>query len=499
MAEQNTTTQPAQLQVPSTVKSLIEALIFGAREPLSVRQIQALYEAQGSEIVEPRKIDYDSIARTIEELNGEYAAVDRPYRILQIAGGYQFATMPAYAEWLGRLYKEQTRRKLSQSSIETLAIIAYKQPVTKPEIESIRGVNCDYVLSTLLEKDLATIVGRAPTVGRPLLYGTTSEFLRHFGLNDLNDLPRPREIQEILGDGQFETERRMLEAQQGLDEKKEEEFKSRLPHIPKRKPGLDDDVKIVPRKRTREIKVRPNEEAPEKQTEDVSEVAQPISTPGPSLPDQPEDQIVETPIDSVEREVIPTTGNESEGAIPDVEQIGEPAVDSGILAESLKYIDLSQRPEGQADRIEEVEPAESEIVDEQSVVSPLETDAIISDEPAVPPVEVPEILESDVPAEEVQPREFMSEVSASPAPELPEAARVEDGAKEEVVETAEAVVPEIVSSREERVLEHEGQHEAPSLQQLSEHAHPHQSDLQSKSRWTTWKEKIQGFIKKLFG
>ena len=267
MAEQNTTTQPVALQMPSTVRSLIEALIFGAREPLSVRQIQALYEVEGPEGSEPRKIDYDSIARFIEELNGEYTAADRPYRIVQVAGGYQFATQPAYAEWLGKLYKEQTRRKLSQSSIESLAIIAYKQPITKPEIEAIRGVNCDYVLSTLLEKDMATIVGRAPTVGRPLLYGTTKEFLKHFGLNDLNDLPRPREIQEILGDGQFETERRMLEAEQGLlEEKKEEDFKSRLPHIPKRKAGMDDDVKIVPKKRTREIKVRHNEEAPENQT-----------------------------------------------------------------------------------------------------------------------------------------------------------------------------------------------------------------------------------------
>ncbi|HTY38143.1 MAG TPA: SMC-Scp complex subunit ScpB, partial [Bacteroidota bacterium] len=258
MAETSTTTQQtAQLQVPTSVKSLIEALIFGAREPLSARQIQVLYEDQGTEGTEPRKISYEEIARIVEELNAECTASDKPYRIVQIAGGYQFATQQAYAEWLGKLYKEQTRRKLSQSSVETLAIIAYKQPITKPELEAIRGVNCDYVLSTLLEKDLATIVGRAATVGRPLLYGTSKEFLKHFGLNDLNDLPRPREIQDILGESQFETERRMLEAQQGLDQpKKEEDFKSRLPHIPKRKAGLDDDVKILPRKRTREIKVR---------------------------------------------------------------------------------------------------------------------------------------------------------------------------------------------------------------------------------------------------
>ena len=104
MAETNTTTQPVVvLQVPTTVKSLVEALIFGAREPLADRQIQALYEDQGAEGTDQRKISFEEIARVVEELNTDYTASDRPYRIIQIAGGYQFATQPAYAEWLGKL------------------------------------------------------------------------------------------------------------------------------------------------------------------------------------------------------------------------------------------------------------------------------------------------------------------------------------------------------------------------------------------------------------
>ena len=280
MAE--TTTQGVKvLQIPSTIKGLIEALIFAAKEPLSAKQMKAIYEQQGGE-GEARTIDPEEIRGIIADLNDEFLRDDKPYRVVQIAGGYQFATLSQYAEWLGKLYKEQARRKLSQSSTETLAIIAYKQPISRPDIESIRGVNCDYVLATLLEKDLVTIVGRAPTPGRPLLYGTTREFLRHFGVNDITDLPRPREIEEILGESQFETERRMLEAQAGAGEMKkdEEDFKSRLPHIPKRRPDLDHEVKIVERSKHKEIKTIHIEEGrPGKTGQEKSE-----PTAGDSIP-----------------------------------------------------------------------------------------------------------------------------------------------------------------------------------------------------------------------
>ena len=262
ITEQQTQAVPREaLQIPTTLKSLIETLIFAADEPLTIKQIKAIYERQEPG-TEERHIEQAEVQQIIDTLNKEYRKAERGYRIIAIAGGFQFATFQEYAEWIGRLYKEQGRRKLSQSSLESLAIIAYKQPITKPEIESIRGVNCDYVLKTLLEKDLVTITGRADTVGRPLLYGTTREFLKHFGLNEVTDLPRPREIEEILGESQFETERRMLEAQAGADQtkKEEEEFKSRLPHIPKKKPVMDETVQIVPKKRSRNLTIRAKEE-----------------------------------------------------------------------------------------------------------------------------------------------------------------------------------------------------------------------------------------------
>lgn len=262
MTEDQTTIEKAALVVPTTFKALVEALIFAAKEPLSINQVRSIYQGENIRDETSRHIEPDLVRQIIADLNKEYTRQDRPYRIVQIAGGYQFATLSDYSEWLGKLYREQGRRKLSQSGVETLAIIAYKQPVTKAEVEKIRGVNCDYVLKNLLEKELLTITGRAESVGRPLLYGTTREFLQHFGLNDITDLPRPREIEEILGESQFETERRMLEAQAGADQsrKEQEEFKSRLPHIPKKKSELEEkDVEIVPHRKVMEIKITPVE------------------------------------------------------------------------------------------------------------------------------------------------------------------------------------------------------------------------------------------------
>jgi len=263
LIEEQTTIEQVELKIPTTFKALVEALIFAAQEPLSINQIRSIYQGDNVRGDESKHLEPEAVRLLITDLNKEYARHDRPYRIVQIAGGFQFATLSDYAGWLGKLYKEQGRRKLSQSGVETLAIIAYKQPITKAEVEKIRGVNCDYVLKSLLEKELLTVTGRADTVGRPLLYGTTREFLKHFGLNDITDLPRPREIEEILGESQFETERRMLEAQAGAEQarKEQEDFKSRLPHIPKKKSELDaNDVEIVPHKKLREIKIMPADE-----------------------------------------------------------------------------------------------------------------------------------------------------------------------------------------------------------------------------------------------
>ncbi len=138
------------------------------------------------------------VHEAVKQLNDFYEEHGRAFRVIEIAGGYQFATRSEYGEYVARLFREKSRRRLSGASLETLAIVAYKQPVSKNDIENIRGVNCDEVLKSLLEKNLVTITGRAESVGRPLLYGTTVDFLRHFGLPRIQDLPRPREIEELM-------------------------------------------------------------------------------------------------------------------------------------------------------------------------------------------------------------------------------------------------------------------------------------------------------------
>lgn len=201
---------------PRSLRQILEVLFFATSEPLTPRQVMDIF-AILEEGEEPIALTPEAIVSNVEELNREYDRSGRPFHIVNVAGGYQFATRPEFALWLGKMVKERSKRKLSVSALESLAVIAYKQPVTKPEIESIRGVNVDYVLHSLLERSLIAIVGRASTPGRPLLYGTTKEFLKHFGINDLSDLPKPREIDELMAEAEFEVEKQMLKE---LEEKR---------------------------------------------------------------------------------------------------------------------------------------------------------------------------------------------------------------------------------------------------------------------------------------
>jgi segregation and condensation protein B len=196
-----------------TDKEIIEALLFATEEPLSARQLADIVFGGDSATVSRRAAE-ESVLGMVDELNAEFETSRRAFRIVHVAGGYQFATRPEYGSWLGKMLREKTRRKLSVSALESLAVIAYRQPVTKPEIEAIRGVNIDYVLRTLLERNLVAIVGRAASPGRPLLYGTTQEFLKRFGLNDLSELPKPREIDELLAEAEYEVEKRLLKEQE---------------------------------------------------------------------------------------------------------------------------------------------------------------------------------------------------------------------------------------------------------------------------------------------
>ncbi|HQI42006.1 MAG: SMC-Scp complex subunit ScpB [Ignavibacteriales bacterium UTCHB2] len=180
--------------------SIIEVLIFSSDEPISENEIiRAIKGIDGEDI----EITPDNISETVDLLNKSYEENGRSFRIKKIANGFVFVTTEIFAKYVGYLSSEKSKRRLSQAALETLAIIAYKQPVTKPELEQIRGVNSDYILTSLLEKNLITIIGRAESIGRPLLYGTTTEFLKYFGLYNLSDLPKPREIEEIMKDEDF--------------------------------------------------------------------------------------------------------------------------------------------------------------------------------------------------------------------------------------------------------------------------------------------------------
>ena len=172
----------------SDLKAIVEALIFAAPEPVTVKTLVKLLDTEPKE----------DILAAIKELKQDY---ERPggLQIVEVAGGYQIVTRSELHEWVRRLFHERTTTKLSVAALETLAVIAYKQPATGPEIAEIRGVNTSGVLSTLLERHLIKIVGRKNVVGRPFLYATTKEFLIRFGLKDLNDLPKIEDMAEALG------------------------------------------------------------------------------------------------------------------------------------------------------------------------------------------------------------------------------------------------------------------------------------------------------------
>jgi segregation and condensation protein B len=170
------------------LKATIEALIFASPEPMSLKMLCKLLDGEPKEDV-------------AEALDAVRASYERPggLQFVEVAGGYQIVTRPELHEWVRRLFHERTTQKLSVAALETLAVIAYRQPVTAPEIAEIRGVNTSGVLATLIDRKLVKIVGRKQVVGRPFMYGTTRDFLERFGLNDLTDLPKVEDMSELLG------------------------------------------------------------------------------------------------------------------------------------------------------------------------------------------------------------------------------------------------------------------------------------------------------------
>ena len=170
------------------LKPIIEALIFASPDPLTPKALLQLLDGEPPEDVERA---LDALRTDYEQRGG--------LQMVEVAGGYQICTRPELHEWVRRLFHEHSKQRLSVQALETLAVIAYKQPITGPEIAEIRGVNTSGVVGTLLERQLVKVVGRRQVVGRPFIYATTREFLNRFGLSDLSDLPKVEEMAEALG------------------------------------------------------------------------------------------------------------------------------------------------------------------------------------------------------------------------------------------------------------------------------------------------------------
>jgi len=166
------------------LRRIIEALLFSSDRPISSKQ---LADASGA-------ADGREVRSLVRELQREYEQQERAFGVEEVAGGFQVMTRPEFAEWVSRLHSSQEKETLSKAALETLAIVAYRQPITRAEVEDIRGVQCGQVLRTLTDRRLLRVVGRAEELGRPMLYGTTKQFLQAFGLRSLSELPRKRQL-----------------------------------------------------------------------------------------------------------------------------------------------------------------------------------------------------------------------------------------------------------------------------------------------------------------
>ena len=171
------------------MKNLVEVLLFATPEPLTQARLNKIIQKEGS-------VELDLI---IEKLNSEYKQSGKGLNIHKIGGGYQILSLPEYHVFIERLFKRTRKLQLSRPALEALSIVAYQQPVSKAEVESIRGVECGSVISTLMERELITVKGRGKTAGRPLLFGTTQIFLESFGLEKTTDLPKLKELSELMG------------------------------------------------------------------------------------------------------------------------------------------------------------------------------------------------------------------------------------------------------------------------------------------------------------
>ena len=198
--------EASQVEADHTLAEATEAILFAADEPVTPDQIADIF----AEVTGRDRPPTGTIESVLRDLNDTYNETGRVFEVHEWGGGYRLATSSAVSPFVKTLFIDEHETTLSQSLMETLAVVAYRQPATRPEVDFVRGVNSDYAIRTLLDRGLLDVEGRAESLGRPLLYGTTDRFLEEFGLSDLEDLPTLREVEELLDDPAFDEERAKL-------------------------------------------------------------------------------------------------------------------------------------------------------------------------------------------------------------------------------------------------------------------------------------------------
>lgn len=208
------------------LKSVVEALLFSAEHPLTIKEIRSVL-AEATDEKEPalaeafRNVREAQIAAVLEELKAELDLQPRSFQVVEVAGGWRMVSRSEYAPWLKKLLDEGRPYRLSPPALETLSIIALRQPIARADIAGIRGVEVDGVIKTLLERDLITITGRSDVPGKPMLYGTTQRFLEHFGLRSLDDMPKAAELRLQAAALKTAEEKAAVSSPQGGEDKGE--------------------------------------------------------------------------------------------------------------------------------------------------------------------------------------------------------------------------------------------------------------------------------------
>ncbi len=265
---------------PPDLKHIVEALVFASEKPVSAREIGAVLRGAAAAspddpaLAEFAKAKEDDLTQALDELSADYAEAGRAFEVRETASGWQLVSSARFAPWLRQLFPESKPARLSAPALETLAIIAYRQPCTRADIEAVRGVAVDGVMATILDRGLIRIAGRSELPGRPLLYETTTFFMEHFGLRNLDDLPNATELrQAAIAVAQEPEPTRILEG-----EAPESEIPSNPPPEPPAPPTDAADPEVPP-KITDDEPTPPSEESPKDPVESPSEPAPPAETP----------------------------------------------------------------------------------------------------------------------------------------------------------------------------------------------------------------------------